>query len=116
MSSRANTCCRAARLAAVRYAGSVTCWAARTPRSTTSPPRLAPCRRVVAACCSCRISPGSARHCGAARRAAGGEGRHGLGLYALAAQATGLGGAGETVEHLLTERTSYEPDPGRHAR
>jgi xylulokinase len=51
-----------------------------------------------------------------ARRADGGEGGHGLGLFALAAQASGLGGAAETVERLLPDRTTFEPDPARHAR
>ncbi len=52
-----------------------------------------------------------------ARRADGGEGGHGLGLYALAAEAVGLAGdAGETVERLLPRRTTYEPDAGRHAQ
>jgi xylulokinase len=51
-----------------------------------------------------------------ARRADGGEGGHGLGLFALAAQACGLGAAAETVERLLPNRTTFEPDPARHAR
>jgi xylulokinase len=52
-----------------------------------------------------------------ARRADGGEGGHGLGLYALAAEAVGLAGdAGETVERLLPKRTTFEPDAARHAR
>lgn len=51
-----------------------------------------------------------------ARRSDGGEGGHGLGLFALAAQATGLGAAAETVERLLPNRTTFEPDSARHAR
>ncbi|HEX7949968.1 MAG TPA: FGGY family carbohydrate kinase [Candidatus Limnocylindrales bacterium] len=51
-----------------------------------------------------------------ARRADGGEGGHGLGLFALAAQATGLGDAAETVERLLPKRTTFEPHPARHSR
>lgn len=52
-----------------------------------------------------------------ARRVDGGEGGHGLGLFALAAEAVGLGGsAAETVERLLPQRTTFEPDPARHAR
>ncbi len=51
-----------------------------------------------------------------ARRSDGGEGGHGLGLFALAAQATGLGEAAEVVERLLPNRTTFEPDPARHAR
>jgi xylulokinase len=52
-----------------------------------------------------------------ARRADGGEGGHGLGLFALAAEAVGLAGsAAETVERLLPRRTTYEPDDARHAR
>ena len=52
-----------------------------------------------------------------ARRADGGEGGHGLGLFALAAEAVGLAGdAAETVERLLPRRTTFEPDAGRHAR
>jgi sugar (pentulose or hexulose) kinase len=51
-----------------------------------------------------------------ARRADGGEGGNGLGLFALAAEAVGLAGeAGETVERLLPARTTFEPDPARHA-
>jgi len=51
-----------------------------------------------------------------ARRADGGEGGHGLGLFALGATAAGLAGdpAG-TVERLLPNRTVFEPDPARHA-
>ena len=52
-----------------------------------------------------------------ARRADGGEGGHGLGLFALAAEAVGLAGdAAETVERLLPRRTTFEPDARRHAR
>jgi xylulokinase len=51
-----------------------------------------------------------------ARRADGGEGGHGLGLFALAAQATGFGDAAATVERLLPSRTTFEPDSARHAR
>jgi xylulokinase len=52
-----------------------------------------------------------------ARRADGGEGGHGLGLFALAAEAVGLAGdAAETVERLLPRRTTFEPDATRHAR
>ena len=52
-----------------------------------------------------------------ARRADGGEGGHGLGLFALAAQAVGLAGdAAETVDRLLPRRTTFEPDPASHAR
>src|SRR4051812_27942165 len=52
-----------------------------------------------------------------ARRGDGGEGGHGLGLFALAAEAVGMGGAaGETVDRLLPTRTAFEPDPARHAR
>ena len=52
-----------------------------------------------------------------ARRADGGEGSHGLGLFALAAEAIGLAGdAAETVERLLPRRTTFEPDPGRHGQ
>jgi sugar (pentulose or hexulose) kinase len=50
-----------------------------------------------------------------ARRSDGGEGGHGLGLFALAAQATGLGAAAETVERLLPNRTTLEPHSERHA-
>lgn len=51
-----------------------------------------------------------------ARRDDGGEGGHGLGLYALTAQAVGLsGGAAECVERLLTNRRVFEPSPSRHA-
>jgi sugar (pentulose or hexulose) kinase len=52
-----------------------------------------------------------------ARRAGGGEGGHGLGLFALGARVAGLAGdPAETVERLLPERTVFEPDPARHAR
>ncbi|HSW41168.1 MAG TPA: FGGY family carbohydrate kinase [Patescibacteria group bacterium] len=51
-----------------------------------------------------------------ARRADGGEGGHGLGLFALAAAAAGLAGdVAATVERLLPLRTVFEPDPARHA-
>lgn len=51
-----------------------------------------------------------------ARRADGGEGGHGLGLFALAAHAVGLvDDVGATVERLLPGRTVFEPDPVRHA-
>ena len=52
-----------------------------------------------------------------ARRADGGEGGHGLGLFALGARVAGLAGdPGQTVDRLLPSRTVYAPDPGRHAR
>jgi len=52
-----------------------------------------------------------------ARRADGCEGSHGLGLFAVGAEAVGLAGdAAETVERLLPRRTTFEPDAGRHAR
>ena len=52
-----------------------------------------------------------------ALRADGGEGGHGLGLFAIAAEAVGLAGdAAETVERLLPRRTTFEPDARRHAR
>jgi len=52
-----------------------------------------------------------------ARRADGGEGGHGLGLYALTAQAVGLcDDAGACVEHLLPVRQTFEPQPEAHAR
>jgi xylulokinase len=51
-----------------------------------------------------------------ARRKDGGEGGHALGLYALTAQAVGLGGdAGECVERLLPNRQVFEPSDERHA-
>jgi len=51
-----------------------------------------------------------------ARRADGGEGGHGLGLFALGAAAADLAGdAAATVERLLPRRTVFEPDPARHA-
>jgi xylulokinase len=51
-----------------------------------------------------------------ARRADGGEGGHGLGLFALGARAAGLASDPvETVERLLPDRTVHEPDPARHA-
>ncbi|HZL16073.1 MAG TPA: FGGY-family carbohydrate kinase, partial [Verrucomicrobiae bacterium] len=52
-----------------------------------------------------------------ARRSGGGEGGHGLGLFALGARAAGLAGdPAETVERMLPERRVFEPDPARHAR
>ncbi len=52
-----------------------------------------------------------------ARRADGGEGGHGLGLFALGAAAAGFAGdPGETIERLLPDRTVYEPDPTAGAR
>ncbi len=51
-----------------------------------------------------------------ARRADGGAGGHGLGLFALAGQHIGLGAAAGTVERLLPSRTVFEPDAARHAR
>lgn len=51
-----------------------------------------------------------------ARRADGGEGGHGLGLFALAAESIGLAAAADTVEQLLPSRRTFEPDPARHAR
>lgn len=52
-----------------------------------------------------------------ARRAGGGEGGHGLGLFALGARAAGFAGdPGETVERMLPLRRVFEPDPARHAR
>jgi xylulokinase len=51
-----------------------------------------------------------------ARRADGGAGGHGLGLFALGAQHMGVGDAAETVERLLANRTTFEPDQERHAR
>lgn len=51
-----------------------------------------------------------------ARRADGGEGGHGLGLFALAARAVDLAGdVAATVESLLPRRTTFEPDPARTA-
>ncbi len=51
-----------------------------------------------------------------ARRADGGEGGHSLGLYALTAQAVGVGeSAGECVERLLPKRQVFEPSAERHA-
>ena len=51
-----------------------------------------------------------------ARRADGGEGGHGLGLFALGAAAADLAGdAASTVERLLPRRTVFEPDRARHA-
>jgi len=52
-----------------------------------------------------------------ARRADGGEGGHGLGLFALGARAAGIAGdPGETVERMLPRRRVFEPDPARHSR
>lgn len=50
-----------------------------------------------------------------ARRADGREGGHGLGLFALAAEATGRAAATETITRLLAQRSTFEPDPARHA-
>ncbi len=51
-----------------------------------------------------------------ARCADGGEGGHGLGLFALTAHAVGLcDDAAACVERLLPQRTVYEPSPARHA-
>ena len=51
-----------------------------------------------------------------ARRADGGEGGHGLGLFALAARAVGLADdPATTVESLLPRRTTFEPDPAQTA-
>lgn len=51
-----------------------------------------------------------------ARRADGGEGGHGLGLFALAAGALGqTSDVGALVEAMLPRRRVYEPDPQRHA-
>jgi xylulokinase len=51
-----------------------------------------------------------------ALRADGGEGGHSLGVFALTAQAVGLGGpASDTVERLLSKRRVFEPSPDRHA-
>jgi xylulokinase len=51
-----------------------------------------------------------------ALRGDGGEGGHSLGLFALTAQAVGLGGpASETVERLLPGRRVFEPSADRHA-
>lgn len=52
-----------------------------------------------------------------ARRADGGEGGHGLGLFALASRAVGLcGDAGALVDRLLPRRQVFEPSAERHAR
>ncbi len=52
-----------------------------------------------------------------ARLADGTEGGAGLALFALGARAAGLAGdPGETVERLLTARSTVEPDAARHAR
>jgi xylulokinase len=51
-----------------------------------------------------------------ARRADGGEGGHGLGLFALGAAAAGIAGdPGETVERLLPDRIVSEPNGARGA-
>ncbi len=52
-----------------------------------------------------------------ARLADGAEGGTGLALFALGARAAGLAGPpAETVERLLVQRTTLEPDLARHAR
>ncbi len=52
-----------------------------------------------------------------ARLADGSEGGTGLALFALGARAVGLAGPpAETVERLLAQRTTLEPDLARHAR
>jgi xylulokinase len=52
-----------------------------------------------------------------AQQANGRAGGHGLGLFALTAQATGhADNAGECVDRLLSQRRIYEPDPARHTR
>lgn len=52
-----------------------------------------------------------------ARLADGSEGGTGLALFALGARAAGLAGdPGETVDRLLADRTTFEPDADRHAR
>lgn len=51
-----------------------------------------------------------------AQRADGGEGGHGLGLFALTAYAIGLTpNLGECVNSLLPKRQTYEPSPQNHA-
>ncbi len=51
-----------------------------------------------------------------AQRADGGEGGHGLGLFALTAHAVGLiDDIGECVNSLLPKRRVYEPSPPNHA-
>jgi xylulokinase len=52
-----------------------------------------------------------------AQRAGGGEGGHGLGLFALAAFATGIWpDIGDCVDSLLPERTTYGVSQENHAR
>jgi xylulokinase len=52
-----------------------------------------------------------------ARLADGAEGGAGLALFALGARAVGLAGdPAETVERLLVQRRTWEPDASRHAR
>ncbi|MFN2221906.1 MAG: xylulokinase [Candidatus Promineifilaceae bacterium] len=52
-----------------------------------------------------------------AQRADGGEGGHGLGLFALAACAAGFyDDIAGCVDDLLPRRRVYEPSPGNHAR
>jgi xylulokinase len=52
-----------------------------------------------------------------AQRADGGEGGHGLGLFALAAFAAGFyDDIGQCVDSLLPRRRVYEPAPDNHAR
>lgn len=51
-----------------------------------------------------------------AQRADGGEGGHGLGLFALTAHAIGLvDDIGDCVNSLLPQRRTYEPSPTNHA-
>lgn len=51
-----------------------------------------------------------------AQRADGGEGGHGLGLFALTAHAVGLADdIGDCVNGLLPARKTYEPSPQNHA-
>ncbi len=51
-----------------------------------------------------------------AQRADGGEGGHGLGLFALTAHAVGLADdIGDCVNNLLPRRRVYEPSPQTHA-
>jgi sugar (pentulose or hexulose) kinase len=51
-----------------------------------------------------------------ALRADGGEGGHGLGLYAMTAFAAGMqDDIGACVEKLLPQRQIFEPSPTRHA-
>ncbi|MBK8988759.1 MAG: carbohydrate kinase [Chloroflexi bacterium] len=52
-----------------------------------------------------------------AQQGNGRAGGHGLGLFALTAQATGhTDNAGNCVDRLLPQRRVYTPDPQRHAR